>query len=353
MDEGYDQLYGGNRDAVAAGYGDAEGLEASTDRRLTDSIIPYYYDRVADHVRLVEAQSAHYLSILISSHLTNEAREKERRVAEEEAKKKQEAEEARKKVAEEARKKAEEEARKAAEEASATAAAAAAESEQTANASDAAGVEVEGEQPAAAASTEPSSASAPPPPTSNSSGGENGEEDERHSAGESVDSSELSNRFAVLPTSAAEDESTRDSGRDGDIEQPPVVQQLEEDPATPQAQVSAMEVELEEQQPIVEENPTQPLPQPQQPAAEEGSTEAVAVGEDTGEPSTAEDYRAILGNIEIPEGVDPAFLAALPEEIRQEVIRDHMRQQRAQRLGGCWGGVVPPPGGSVHDLTDI
>uniref|UniRef100_A0A915ELL0 HECT-type E3 ubiquitin transferase n=1 Tax=Ditylenchus dipsaci TaxID=166011 RepID=A0A915ELL0_9BILA len=34
----------------------------------------------------------------------------------------------------------------------------------------------------------------------------------------------------------------------------------------------------------------------------------------------------------IPEGVDPAFLAALPEEIRQEVIRDHLRQQRAQRI---------------------
>lgn len=36
--------------------------------------------------------------------------------------------------------------------------------------------------------------------------------------------------------------------------------------------------------------------------------------------------------IEIPEGVDPAFLAALPEDIRQEVIRDHLRQQRAQRI---------------------
>lgn len=37
-------------------------------------------------------------------------------------------------------------------------------------------------------------------------------------------------------------------------------------------------------------------------------------------------------DIEIPEGVDPAFLAALPEDIRTEVIRDHMRQQRSQRL---------------------
>ncbi|KAL3982881.1 HECT-domain (ubiquitin-transferase) family protein [Acanthocheilonema viteae] len=45
-----------------------------------------------------------------------------------------------------------------------------------------------------------------------------------------------------------------------------------------------------------------------------------------------DDFREILGDIEIPEGVDPAFLAALPEDIRMEVIRDHMRQQRSQRL---------------------
>lgn len=37
-------------------------------------------------------------------------------------------------------------------------------------------------------------------------------------------------------------------------------------------------------------------------------------------------------DIEIPEGVDPAFLAALPEDIRMEVVRDYMRQQRSQRL---------------------
>ncbi|MCP9265605.1 E3 ubiquitin-protein ligase huwe1 [Dirofilaria immitis] len=48
--------------------------------------------------------------------------------------------------------------------------------------------------------------------------------------------------------------------------------------------------------------------------------------------SNRDDFREILGDIEIPEGVDPAFLAALPEDIRTEVIRDHMRQQRSQRL---------------------
>ncbi|RCN38156.1 sodium pump decarboxylase, gamma subunit [Ancylostoma caninum] len=44
-----------------------------------------------------------------------------------------------------------------------------------------------------------------------------------------------------------------------------------------------------------------------------------------------EEFRDILGDIEIPDGVDPAFLAALPEDMRAEVIRDHRRQQRAQR----------------------
>lgn len=40
---------------------------------------------------------------------------------------------------------------------------------------------------------------------------------------------------------------------------------------------------------------------------------------------SAEDYRNILGDIDIPEGVDPSFLAALPEDMRQEVIAEHVR----------------------------
>ncbi|VDP20484.1 unnamed protein product, partial [Onchocerca flexuosa] len=53
---------------------------------------------------------------------------------------------------------------------------------------------------------------------------------------------------------------------------------------------------------------------------------------ETSHAANQDDFREILGDIEIPEGVDPAFLAALPEDIRTEVIRDHMRQQRSQRL---------------------
>lgn len=41
--------------------------------------------------------------------------------------------------------------------------------------------------------------------------------------------------------------------------------------------------------------------------------------------NTRPDYSAILGDIEIPEGVDPSFLAALPEDMRQEVIAEQLR----------------------------
>lgn len=35
--------------------------------------------------------------------------------------------------------------------------------------------------------------------------------------------------------------------------------------------------------------------------------------------------RAILGELQVPEGVDPSFLAALPPEMRDEVIQEHLR----------------------------
>jgi E3 ubiquitin-protein ligase HUWE1 len=45
--------------------------------------------------------------------------------------------------------------------------------------------------------------------------------------------------------------------------------------------------------------------------------------------TVAEDYSAILGIdiSELPEGVDPSFLAALPEDMRQEVIDEQRRLQ--------------------------
>lgn len=38
-----------------------------------------------------------------------------------------------------------------------------------------------------------------------------------------------------------------------------------------------------------------------------------------------------LGDLEIPEGVDPSFLAALPQEMRQEVVAEHLRLQRIRQ----------------------
>ena len=61
--------------------------------------------------------------------------------------------------------------------------------------------------------------------------------------------------------------------------------------------------------------------------------QAAAAAEESaaGPSSSSNEYSAILGNIEIPEGVDPSFLAALPEEMRQEVIAEHLRLQRVRQ----------------------
>lgn len=48
--------------------------------------------------------------------------------------------------------------------------------------------------------------------------------------------------------------------------------------------------------------------------------------------------RAILGDLEVPEGIDPSFLAALPSEMRDEVIAEHLRQQRIRQRAAA-----PPP----------
>uniref|UniRef100_A0A8R1DL01 HECT-type E3 ubiquitin transferase n=2 Tax=Caenorhabditis japonica TaxID=281687 RepID=A0A8R1DL01_CAEJA len=66
---------------------------------------------------------------------------------------------------------------------------------------------------------------------------------------------------------------------------------------------------------------------------EEDAPEAVPPPSQDQEPPAApsEEFREILGDIDVPDGVDPAFLAALPEEMRAEVIRDYQRQQRAER----------------------
>ena len=65
-------------------------------------------------------------------------------------------------------------------------------------------------------------------------------------------------------------------------------------------------------------------------AATAAESEPVAGPSGTSAPITAgEDYSVILGMdiSELPEGVDPSFLAALPEDMRQEVIDEQRRLQ--------------------------
>lgn len=91
----------------------------------------------------------------------------------------------------------------------------------------------------------------------------------------------------------------------------------------------------------------------------EGPTTGAAAAEASGQASESSatqrnEYAAILGDMEVPEGVDPSFLAALPEHMRQEVIQDHLRMQRLsqqqsqqQQQGASQGvGVVEAAGGA-------
>ena len=50
----------------------------------------------------------------------------------------------------------------------------------------------------------------------------------------------------------------------------------------------------------------------------------------------------------VPDGLDPSFLAALPENIRQEVIADHLRLQRIQQRTREQQSAVTPGGMEVN-----
>lgn len=65
----------------------------------------------------------------------------------------------------------------------------------------------------------------------------------------------------------------------------------------------------------------------QQPSANEVSTVASNANENaenevSGEGTSAS---AQIDGVQVPEGIDPSFLAALPEEMRAEVIAEHLR----------------------------
>ncbi|XP_036319887.1 E3 ubiquitin-protein ligase HUWE1 isoform X1 [Rhagoletis pomonella] len=69
------------------------------------------------------------------------------------------------------------------------------------------------------------------------------------------------------------------------------------------------------------------------PSVEEQPTgEALNPTTDTTPPPVMNaEVRAALGDLQVPEGVDPSFLAALPAEMREEVINEHLRMQRIRQ----------------------
>ena len=79
--------------------------------------------------------------------------------------------------------------------------------------------------------------------------------------------------------------------------------------------------------------------EPPCPAGSSGAAQSAATGAEP-EPSSAggessappaADFSSILGDMEIPEGVDPSFLAALPDDMRQEVVAEQLRLQRIRQ----------------------
>ncbi|CAG0892782.1 unnamed protein product, partial [Cyprideis torosa] len=109
-----------------------------------------------------------------------------------------------------------------------------------------------------------------------------------------------------------------------------------------------------------------PPPAPLIPAAPEPSSTAPSTGPPADWPQEGEqpeapssraslgEYADILGDIEIPEGVDPSFLAALPEDMRNEVINEQLRLQRIrQRTAQLTSQprTTAPPTGSTSSTT--
>jgi len=61
------------------------------------------------------------------------------------------------------------------------------------------------------------------------------------------------------------------------------------------------------------------------------------------------DFSSILGDLDIPEGVDPSFLAALPEDMRAEVIEEQRRLVRARQQPPA----QPPAGSTAQGMQEV
>lgn len=66
--------------------------------------------------------------------------------------------------------------------------------------------------------------------------------------------------------------------------------------------------------------------------------------------SRTHDFSAIFGDLDIPEGVDPSFLASLPEDMRADVIEEqrHLVVRAKQQAPA-----QPPPGTTAQGMQEV
>ena len=118
---------------------------------------------------------------------------------------------------------------------------------------------------------------------------------------------------------------------------------LSPSPTEQQEETAAMalgdqEVEVGASQPLAAAPTVPTVPSDSLPAsALPGEAPVAPTAAASSGPSRQPDFSAILGDLDIPEGVDPSFLAALPEDMRAEVIEEQRRLVRARQAP------APPP----------
>ncbi|KAI6200655.1 HECT-type E3 ubiquitin transferase [Aphelenchoides besseyi] len=205
-------------------------------RRIAELFVPFFMDRLSDTTRMLNAQSAQYINVVIAAHLNKVCK-----------------------------------------------------------LSDETNVE-----------PETTNVAQPAPSTNESMRPPDEEEGARSVDQASVDSSEL----ALQIDATAINEPETDGERTPQNE-PEISNDLDETVADEEQTVASAPIEtqaVEQETPRVEENPEE--------MANEGA-ESLQQEEESADESI---------------GIDPTFLAALPDDIRQELIRDHERQRRLQRL---------------------
>uniref|UniRef100_A0A8C5R785 HECT-type E3 ubiquitin transferase n=1 Tax=Leptobrachium leishanense TaxID=445787 RepID=A0A8C5R785_9ANUR len=104
-------------------------------------------------------------------------------------------------------------------------------------------------------------------------------------------------------------------------------------------------------------NPDSPSASSELPSARD-STAALLATDSSGIleeplPSTSSEDEDPLAGINLPEGVDPSFLAALPEDIRREVLQNQLGIRPPARPPPTAAPVVPPPVLGSAGVTEV